>query len=102
MAKSLDETRLEIGRLRVLPRAYRATLAGRVLDLSPAQLEMLACLVGNRDRVVSRSELARAAGLLEGRSVDVALWALRRELGEGVLRNVRNRGWILEPSALEE
>jgi two-component system alkaline phosphatase synthesis response regulator PhoP len=93
--------RLTLGRLEILPDAYRATFGGRDLPLSPSQLEVLAYLVRNRDRVVSRGELADAAGLVEGRSVDVALSTLRRMLGGRAVRNVRNRGWILEPGALE-
>jgi DNA-binding response OmpR family regulator len=94
--------RLALGPLEVLPDAYRATLAGRELSLSASQLELLVYLVRNRDRVVSRSELAGATGLEQGRSVDVALSTLRRVLGDGSIRNVRNRGWIIEPSAWAE
>ncbi len=93
-------TRLELGRLEILPEAYRASFGGREIPLSPSQLEILTYLVRNRDRVVSRGELADAAGLVEGRSVDVALSSLRRLLGRRAVRNVRNRGWILEPGAL--
>jgi DNA-binding response OmpR family regulator len=96
----MEESKLEVAALVVEPAAYRATLAGRVLPLSRSHLELLAFILANRDRVVSRDELAAAGGLAHGRSVDVALSALRRELGEGFLRNVRNRGWILEPDAI--
>jgi DNA-binding response OmpR family regulator len=92
---------LVVGSLEVEPDAYRATLGGRTLALSPSQVAVLRVLVANRDRVVSRSELAKAAGLEQAGSVDVVLSALRRLLGEAFVRNVRNRGWIVEPSALE-
>jgi DNA-binding response OmpR family regulator len=88
-----------IGNLEIDPRAYRATLGGCPLALPPSQFDLLSFLVTNRDRVVPRGELARAAGLEQAGSVDVALSCLRRLLGEGSVRNVRNRGWILEPSA---
>lgn len=97
-----SSSRVKVGPLEAEPHAYRARLGGRVLQLSASQHELLAFLVLNRGRVVSRSELAKAGGLLEGRSVDVALSALRRALGNGVVRNVRSRGWILEPSAFED
>ena len=90
---------LVAGALEVEPQAYRALLDGRPLALSPSQLEVLRFLVANRDRVVSRAELAKAAGLEQGGSVDVVLSSLRRLLGDGFVRNVRNRGWIFEPSA---
>jgi two-component system, OmpR family, response regulator len=92
---------LAIGTLEIEPKAYRATLKGATLVLSPSQLELLGVLVANRDRVVSRAELAKAAGLEQAGSVDVLLSSLRRVLGEGFVRNVRNRGWILEPSAFD-
>lgn len=90
-----------LGGLRVDVESYRAEFAGRVLDLSRSQLELLAILVANRHRVVSRDELSEALGLARGRSVDVLLSGLRREIGRDFVRNIRNRGWILEPGALE-
>ena len=96
-----SDSTITIGSLEIEPRAYRATLDGRVLALSPSQLELLRALVVNRDRVVSRAELAKAAGLEQAGSVDVVLSSLRRMFGEAFVRNVRNRGWILEPSAFE-
>src|SRR5688572_17961976 len=88
-----------IGLLEIDAAAYRATLDGRALPLSPGQLDILAHLVRNRDRVVPRDELAKAAGLQKDSSVDVALSGLRRVLPPGSLRNVRSRGWILEAAA---
>ena len=102
MAKVISRSgsRLEVGQLAIEPAAYRASLGSRTLRLSGSHLELLAYIVRNRDRVVSRDELAAVTGLEHRRSVDVALSALRRELGEGAIRNVRSRGWILEPDAL--
>jgi DNA-binding response OmpR family regulator len=94
----VDE-RIELGALALDARAYRATFAGRPLRLSPSQFEVLAVLVRCADRVVSRTELATAGGLDHGRSVDVVLTMIRRELGQRSIRNVRNRGWIIEPRA---
>jgi DNA-binding response OmpR family regulator len=94
-------TTLSIGYLEIEPLAYRATIRGQVLQLSPSQLELLAALVANRNRVLSRSELAESAGLEHAASVDVVLSSLRRLLGEGFVRNVRNRGWILESAVFE-
>jgi DNA-binding response OmpR family regulator len=103
MSTLLDGTRskLCVGYLEIEPKAYRASLHGRTLDLTPSQIDLLVFLVLNRDRVISRTELAGASGLEQSRSVDVALSALRRLLGDGFVRNVRNRGWILEPTAFE-
>jgi DNA-binding response OmpR family regulator len=92
---------LRLGYLEIEPSAFRAALHGRVFALSPSQVELLSMLVRHRDRVVSRAELAEAAGLEQAASVDVVLSSLRRLFGERFVRNVRNRGWILEASAFE-
>lgn len=91
---------MTIGALDIDQAAYRATLDGHLLELTASQFEILAFLVANRDRVVTRGELAAAGRLTHERSVDVTLSSLRRALGRDFVRNVRNRGWILEPSAL--
>jgi DNA-binding response OmpR family regulator len=91
---------LAVGALEVDTQGYRASLAGRALDLSRSQVELLAILLTNSHRVVSRVELSQALGLVRPRSVDVLLSGLRREIGRPFVRNVRNRGWIVEPPAL--
>jgi DNA-binding response OmpR family regulator len=91
---------MSIGALEVDPSGYRANFFGRALTLTRSQVELLTLLLHNRDRVVSRVELSQALGLARPRSVDVLLSGLRQELGRPFLRNVRNRGWIIEPSAL--
>lgn len=94
------ETAFQLGSLEVDLESYRATLGDRQLDLSPSQLEMLAILLTNIGRVTSREELSKAVGLRRGRSVDVMLCTLRKELGRDFIRNVRNRGWIVDPDVL--
>jgi DNA-binding response OmpR family regulator len=91
---------LSVGALEVDPGGYRAWLSGRVLALSRSQVELLTILVANLHRVVSRTELSQALGLARPRSVDVLLSGLRHEIGRPFVRNVRNRGWIVEPGAL--
>ena len=91
---------LVVGVVEVDTDGYRATLAGRPLALSRSQVELLAIMLANRHRVVSRAELAQALGLVRPRSVDVLLSGLRHEIGRPFIRNVRNRGWIVEPSTL--
>ena len=86
-----DETRV----LRLHRRSRRAELDGRTHELHPRVWAVLEALA--RGRVVSRAELARAAGLegLSERRCDGLLVELRRDLGPDVLRNLRRRGWIL-------
>jgi DNA-binding response OmpR family regulator len=91
---------LTLGALRIDIDGHMATFRGRPLQLSSSQFELLAILVANNRRVVSRGELSESLGLERGRSVDVMLSMLRRELGCDFVRNVRKRGWIVIPEML--
>jgi len=91
---------LVLGGMEIDAAGHRAAFRGRTLQLSSSQLELLAILVANHRRVVSRAELSQRLGLERGRSVDVMLSMLRRELGCDFVRNVRKRGWIVIPEAL--
>jgi DNA-binding response OmpR family regulator len=71
--------------------------------LAPNELAVLQVLVETHQRVVSRRELARRAGLSDQseRRCDALLVGLRRSLGADAIRTVRNRGWMLEPHTLD-
>ena len=62
---------------------------------------VLAVLLSNRGRVVSRRELSRQAGLgaLSERRCDGVIVALRRRFGADSVITVRSRGWMLAPTA---
>lgn len=92
--------RLSLGDLNVDLVAYRASLGERVLELSVTQIEVLAVLLDNPERVISRAELSAAVGLRRGRSVDVILSRIRKEVGRDFIRNVRSRGWVVDPASL--
>jgi hypothetical protein len=96
------ENLLVLGALEIDLAGHLASFQGRTLQLSSSQLELLAILVANHRRVVSRSELSERLGLERGRSVDVMLSMLRRQLGCDFVRNVRKRGWIVIPEALAD
>ena len=95
-----SENVLVLGALEIDLAGHLATFQGRTLQLSSSQFELLAILVANHRRVVSRFELSERLGLERGRSVDVMLSMLRRQLGCDFVRNVRKRGWIVIPEAL--
>jgi DNA-binding response OmpR family regulator len=89
----------ELGALVVDLDSYSARLEGRALDVSGSQLELLAVLIANKQRVMDRSEIAGALGLRHARTVDVLLSNLRHLIGRDFVRNVRSRGWIIDPAA---
>ena len=65
--------------------------------LTPQERAVYQVLADNAGRVLSRSELARAAGLadLSERRCDSLLVAVRRVVGYDRVRTVRRRGWML-------
>jgi DNA-binding response OmpR family regulator len=89
----------ELGALVVDLDSYSARLDGHVLEVSGSQLELLAVLIANKQRVMDRSEIAGALGLRHARTVDVLLSNLRHLIGRDFVRNVRSRGWIIDPAA---
>ena len=88
----------ELGALVVDLDAYSARLDGRDLEVKGSQLELLAVLIANKQRVMDRGEIAKLLGLRHARTVDVLLSSLRQSLGRDFVRNVRSRGWIIDPS----
>lgn len=70
-------------------------------SLTPPQRAVLDVLIEAAGRPVSRTELARRAGLhgSDPRRAEAHLVALRRVLGPDAITNVRRRGWALTPDA---
>lgn len=81
----------------------RATVQGETLDLSGREWSLLALLVGQRNKVVTKDMIAQAWGAEgpeagAGNTVEVYIHRLRRKLeGAGlVIRTVRGLGYLLE------
>ncbi len=95
-----------VGGLLVDPARHVAEVDGRLLDLTPLEFDLLAYLIANQGRVVTRRELLREVWQRtdSGRTVDVHLSWLRRKLGESVdhprfLHTIRGVGVKLEDGA---
>jgi DNA-binding response OmpR family regulator len=75
-----------VGGLRLDSRARRATLDGRVLDLTPREFDMLHYLAARPDQVVTKGELLTHVWQIPyasaDKTVDVHLSWLRRKFGE--------------------
>ena len=91
---------LFLGPLEVCPATYMAYIDGRQLDLTGTEIEILSFLIENQDRVSSRTELAEVVNRRES-TVDIIITRLRQKVGCNFIRNVRGRGWIVDPKQLQ-
>ena len=77
--------------------------AGRQVDLSPTEFRLLACLMRNHGRVLSREQILRE-GWSDGAArqlqiVDTYVSYLRRKLRSPVIRTERGAGYCLSLAA---
>ncbi|MBE1532144.1 response regulator transcription factor [Actinomadura algeriensis] len=91
---------LRAGDLEVDPEARRVRRDGREVHLTPIEFDLLACLLRNRGTVLTRAVLLErvwdwtdASGT---RVVDSHVKALRRKLGQDLIRTVHGVGYSLE------
>ncbi|WP_374348897.1 response regulator transcription factor [Chitinimonas sp.] len=102
-ARALPSDQLQIGRLR-LDRAGQRAWAGEVpLDLSARELAVLDILMSQRERVVTKEQIASELGgeELGTNAIEVYVHRLRKKIepsGVGV-RTVRGLGYLIEPEA---
>jgi DNA-binding response OmpR family regulator len=66
-------------------------------DLTPQERAVYTVLNESAGRVLSRSEIARRAGIAElnDRRCDSLIVGIRRRIGSDRVRTVRRRGWML-------
>jgi DNA-binding response OmpR family regulator len=97
-----DEDSLRVGRLEVSFATRSARLAGRTLELTTAEFELLALLVRNRGRVLTRERILDETRGVDweayDRSIDVLVSRLRQKLGDDArqpafIRTVRGSGY---------
>jgi DNA-binding response OmpR family regulator len=96
----LSETVVRLGLLSINIETYQVTAAGRVLDLTFKEFELLRFLVATPGRVFTRSELLTHVWGYDfyggTRTVDVHVRRLRAKLGpehEGLIATVRGVGY---------
>jgi DNA-binding response OmpR family regulator len=96
--------RLRVGDLEIDVGARRVTVAGRELELTALELDLLLALARRAGRVVPRDALFPAAGrgdtAVSERTVDVHISHLRAKLGDDPrapkrIRTVRGVGYVL-------
>jgi DNA-binding response OmpR family regulator len=91
---------LHHGTLEVDPAAHRVTLDGQPVELSPREFAILAELLENRGRVLSRERLENSlygwSGEVESNAVEVHIHHLRKKLGSELIRTIRGVGYMVE------
>lgn len=82
--ESSDDGLLECGEVKLHPDTAEASVAGRMIPLSPTEYKLLAELIGARERVVSRDDLLRNVWGYrnpgDGRVVDNLVYRLRAKM----------------------
>lgn len=94
---------LAAGSLHIDLRAHRASLAGRELELTPKEFELLALLAAEPGVVVSREQILRdvwhTTWYGSSKTIDVHVASLRRKLGDADwIQTVRGIGLRLRAS----
>jgi two-component system, OmpR family, response regulator len=95
---------IEIGPLRIDPRASRVTLDGNPVKLTSLEYRLLAYLAHHRGKVVSRTELVEHLYDQDfdrdSNTIEVFVGRLRKKLDAGLIQTVRGLGYSLEDPAL--
>lgn len=101
--RALPANQLQIGRLRLDRAGQRAWAGDTPLDLSARELAVLDVLMSQRERVVTKEQIAAELGgeELGTNAIEVYVHRLRKKIepsGVGV-RTVRGLGYLIEPEA---
>ena len=101
--------RLKAADLEMEVTSHRVTRAGRPLELTAREFELLEYLLRNRDRVISREMLARDVWKETGRAtpldnvIDVHIARLRRKIDDGfevkLIQTVRGVGFTVRDAS---
>lgn len=87
------------GALEFDTRSGRATLNGTPVALTAQETNVLAYLILNANKVVSRTELSEHVygydGDRDSNTIEVFIGRLRRKLGQGLIETIRGRGYQL-------
>ncbi|RFS87147.1 DNA-binding response regulator [Actinomadura spongiicola] len=102
-ASAPKDDAVRVGPLEVDQRGRRVRLDGHDVHLTPTEFDLLVCLLRNRGTVLTRAVLleqvwnwADASGT---RVVDSHVKALRRKLGQGLIRTVHGVGYSLDTAS---
>ena len=99
-ARPQDDAPLHVGALVVDVRARRAQVAGRELELTPKEFDLLTALASDAGAAISRrrllEEVWETSWYGSSKTIDVHVASLRRKLGDpGLIETVRGVGFRL-------
>lgn len=91
------QSTISVGELSIDPATHEVTLAGKAVELSPREFELLHILASRSGEVMSREMLEdRLYGwddAIGSNSVEVHIHSLRRKLGRELIRTIRGVGY---------
>src|SRR5512138_3054183 len=92
---------IEIGKLRIDPRASRVTYDGNPVKLTSQEYRLLAYLAHHRGKVVSRTELVEHLYDQDfdrdSNTIEVFVGRIRKKLEVDIIQTVRGLGYLLTP-----
>ena len=92
---------IEVGPLKIDPRASRVTLDGNPVKLTSHEYRLLSYLMHHTGRVVSRTELVEHLYDQDfdrdSNTIEVFVGRIRKKLGVDVIQTVRGLGYLLTP-----
>jgi len=101
LAQDGADAEWRVGDLLLRERSMTVTLAGAPLALSKTEFALLATLLKQAGRVLTRSEIeSRVLPNSDGKTLDVHIFNLRKKIGEGFIRTVRGVGYLIVPDEL--
>ncbi|HVJ20992.1 MAG TPA: response regulator transcription factor [Polyangiaceae bacterium] len=106
MQPGFEQERLSVGPVLLELGSRQVTVAGRGVELTGLEFDLLAALMRRPGQVVPRSRLLELAGrgdtLVSDRAVDVHISHLRRKLGDDppkLIKTVRGVGYVMSREA---
>lgn len=94
---------IEVGPLRIDPRASRVTVDGNAIRLTSLEYRLLSYLAHHKGRVVSRSELVEHLYDQDfdrdSNTIEVFVGRVRKKLGINLIHTVRGLGYCLDDSS---
>ena len=101
-AHGRPEPVLTLGEIALNPAAHAVTRAGKPVELTAREFDLLHLLLQNADRVLTRrvleEQLYTWSDAVDSNALEVHIHHLRRKLGNSLIRTVRGVGYMASAS----